>query len=94
MRIVRPLARGVGERLLAQAEVQDREVEELLHVGAVSGGELVLAGFDWLSRHGLHHGILYVEATNAGAIALYEKLGLERNAVDRWWTIDLTEPAP
>lgn len=64
------------------------------HQGHGLGRELVLAGFDWLSRHGLHHGILYVEATNAGAIALYEKLGLARNAVDRWWTIDLTEPAP
>jgi mycothiol synthase len=54
------------------------------------GRPLVLAGLDWLADRDLRNAILYVEATNAPAVAVYEKLGFTVIESHRWWTIDLT----
>jgi mycothiol synthase len=53
--------------------------------GAGLGRPLVLAGLDWLARQGLREAILYVEATNEPAIAVYESLGFAVTATNRWW---------
>jgi mycothiol synthase len=53
------------------------------------GRPLVLAGLDWLARHGLRHAILYVEGDNRPALALYENLGFEATETRRWWVREL-----
>jgi mycothiol synthase len=47
------------------------------------GRAIVLAGLDSLAARGLRHGMLYTEATNEPALALYEKLGFEVHSTDR-----------
>ena len=49
------------------------------------GRQLVLAGLDHLAHEGLRDAILYVEATNTRARALYDDLGFATVATDRWW---------
>lgn len=53
------------------------------------GRALVLAGLDWLGRQGLRNGVLWVEASNDAALALYDDLGFERNDAHRFWRLDL-----
>jgi mycothiol synthase len=53
------------------------------------GRPLVLAGLDWLAKKGLRNGILYTESSNVAARTLYDKLGFEENAVNRWWSTEL-----
>lgn len=52
------------------------------------GRPLVLAGLNWLADHDLRNAILYVEATNESAIALYQRLGFAAIESHKWWTID------
>lgn len=54
------------------------------------GRPMVLAGLDHLARAGLRDGLLYTEADNAPALAIYRSLGFETVARHRWWSIDLT----
>lgn len=53
------------------------------HRGEGLGQALVIAGLDALSRAGMPAAMLYVEADNDAAIALYEKLGFDTDHVDR-----------
>jgi mycothiol synthase len=56
------------------------------------GGKLVVAGLDHMARQGVGIGMLYVDASNTGAVALYEKLGFTIDHTDRAYTADV--PAP
>jgi mycothiol synthase len=53
------------------------------------GRALTVAGLDHLARRGLEWGMLYVDAENAPARRLYEKLGFTVNHVDRAYTGDV-----
>jgi mycothiol synthase len=48
------------------------------------GRALTLVGLDWLHRErNIDHGMLYVDGTNAPAIAMYSGLGFETDHIDR-----------
>ena len=48
------------------------------------GKTMTLVGLDWMHRErGITRGMLYVDATNAPAIAMYTKLGFTTDHVDR-----------
>ena len=47
------------------------------------GRGLTLAGLDWLARKGLSVGMLYVDAANSAARALYRTIGFRDDHVDR-----------
>jgi len=49
------------------------------------GRALVVAGLDWLARQGLQDAMLYVEADNATARALYASMGFTEHQSHRWW---------
>lgn len=51
--------------------------------GAGLGRALTLAGLDWLADQGLEVGMLYVDASNTGAVHTYEGLGFSVHHIDR-----------
>ena len=44
---------------------------------------MVMAGFSHLARAGISIGMLYVDADNTAAMALYESIGMEVHHTDR-----------
>jgi mycothiol synthase len=55
------------------------------------GRALCLAGLDWLAAR-VTLAMLYVEATNDGAVALYRSLGFSVDHVDRCYLLELRSP--
>ena len=47
------------------------------------GRALTLAGLDWLTRAGLSVGMLYVDASNIAAVAMYRSMGFVEDHIDR-----------
>ncbi len=57
------------------------------------GSELTLAGLDHLAESGITSALLYVDAANEGAVAMYRKLGFEVAATNAAFTADVA-PRP
>jgi mycothiol synthase len=55
------------------------------------GRQLAVAGLDNLAARGLTLAMLYVEADNAPARALYDRLGFTTHHAKRWWTRVLSD---
>lgn len=55
------------------------------HAGQGLGGPLTNAGLAWLADRGLDTAMLYVEADNAPARAVYDRLGFTTHRTDRLW---------
>jgi mycothiol synthase len=55
------------------------------------GRALTVAGLQWLSAQGLQVGMLYTDASNTAAVALYESLGFAIDHVDRSYLTTATE---
>lgn len=61
--------------------------------GGGRGRYLTRAGFAWLSGRGLRRGMLYVDAANSSAVALYRSLGMTVDHVDRAYLTEVAEAA-
>jgi mycothiol synthase len=57
------------------------------HLGL--GRSLVVSGLEWLVERGLKVGMLYVDAANQGAVALYRDMGFELDHLDRAYIADV-----
>ena len=58
------------------------------HHGQGWGRSLTVAGLESLARRGVRHGMLYTDADNAAAVALYRSLGFVVDHVDRSYRRD------
>lgn len=54
------------------------------------GRELTLAGLESIFSRGVGTGMLYVDAANTAAIAMYERLGFNVHRTDRAYTADIS----
>jgi len=57
------------------------------------GRALTQAGLDHLASVGVTTGVLYVDAANVPAVALYRSMGFTTHHVDRSYVVDVTVPA-
>ena len=53
------------------------------------GRQLTLAGLDSIAARGVDVGMLYVDAANTPALAMYERLGFTVHRTDRAYTATL-----
>ncbi|MFK8025199.1 MAG: GNAT family N-acetyltransferase, partial [Ilumatobacter sp.] len=53
------------------------------------GSEMTLAGLDHLTDRGIETGLLYVDADNEGAVAMYRKLGFGVHATNAAFTAEV-----
>ena len=53
------------------------------HAGEGWGRSLIVAGLEWLAGRGIRVGMLYTDATNEAALALYHSLGFALDHTDR-----------
>jgi mycothiol synthase len=58
------------------------------------GRQLTVAGLNWLADKGLTVGMLYVDAGNRAAVALYEHLGFTVDHIDRAYVGDVPPAKP
>ena len=79
-----PAAAGLGEIYVVAVDPDFQ--------GQGLGRRLVLAGLDTLARRGIATGMLYVDASNAGAVRLYEDLGFTVDHVDRSYVGEVPPP--
>jgi len=56
------------------------------------GRALTVAGLDWMAGQGVPSAMLYVDAANAAAVAMYRSLGFTEDHRDRAYVIDLPDP--
>ena len=58
------------------------------HHGQGWGRSLTVAGLEYLARRGITVGMLYTDASNVAAVALYRSLGFTVDHVDRSYRRD------
>ena len=63
------------------------------HHGQGWGRSLTVDGLEWLAQHGVSTGMLYTDATNEAAVALYRSLGFAVDHVDRSYSREGRAPS-
>jgi len=64
------------------------------HQGHGLGRALAIAGLASIAQRSIPTGMLYVDAGNTGAVALYESLGFTEHHRDRWYVTTVAAAAP
>ncbi|MGA9278845.1 MAG: mycothiol synthase [Ilumatobacter sp.] len=59
------------------------------------GSEMTLAGLDHLASHGIDNALLYVDAANGGAVAMYRRLGFDVHSTNAAFVTEVeNRPGP